>query len=163
MRYPTAALVALLCLSAAASAQSPPVWRADLAKAEAEAKASGKLLFLDFGAEWCGPCQKLAAGALKDARVLKVLSSKYVAVKLDAEQHRAAFERFGVKSMPTLLVVDASSREVARKLGNQDAADLAGWLSAQATPRRPEPKPADPWLTLHARLAADLARAEPAK
>ena len=58
-------------------------------------------LLVDFWAEWCGPCKKIAP-------VLEEISSeqegRLTIAKLNIDEHPDIAQRFGVLSIPTLLL-----------------------------------------------------------
>ncbi|MFD8796743.1 thioredoxin [Streptomyces vinaceus] len=61
----------------------------------------GRPVLVEFTADWCGPCRQIApvisAVAAEEAERLKV-------VQIDADRNPATVARYGVLSMPTLLV-----------------------------------------------------------
>ncbi|MGW0393586.1 thioredoxin [Streptomyces sp. NPDC003042] len=61
----------------------------------------GRPVLVEFTADWCGPCRQLApvlsAIAAEEAERLKV-------VQIDADSNPETVTRYGVLSMPTLLV-----------------------------------------------------------
>jgi thioredoxin 1 len=64
-------------------------------------KADG-LVLVDFSAAWCGPCKKLEP-------IVHELAGDYdgrlKVVKVDVDQARAAAARFGVMSVPTMVLM----------------------------------------------------------
>jgi thioredoxin 1 len=96
---------------------------------EAEVLKSPIPVLCDFYAAWCGPCQMMAP-------VLDEIATKHAAklktVKLDTDANMTTASRYGIMSIPTLIVFK----------GGQEAARLVGYMPLQ---------------TLEARLAAFLA------
>jgi thioredoxin 1 len=63
--------------------------------------ASDQPVLVDFSAEWCGPC-KAFAPILKDVSLR--LSGKARIIKVDIDKNPAAAEKYGIRSVPTLLL-----------------------------------------------------------
>jgi thioredoxin 1 len=68
---------------------------------------SHPLMLVDFWAEWCGPCRLIAP-------VLDELAGEYagrlVVGKVNVDQNGQTAVRFGIRSIPTLLVLKNGAR-----------------------------------------------------
>ena len=93
----------------------------DLAAAQKEAKASSKLVMIDFKAEWCGPCKMLDRTTWKDENVISSVKGKAVAVKVDVDENRELASKYSIHSLPTVIFIDGDGNEVSRFIGYRDA------------------------------------------
>ena len=72
---------------------------------EAEVLNSDKPVLLDFWASWCGPCRMIAP--VIDKLAEERLDVKFGKINVDEEPQLAA--KFGVVSIPTLVVMDGGA------------------------------------------------------
>ncbi len=77
-------------------------------------------LLIDFWAGWCGPCKMMAPQFDQAARQLK---GRALLAKVDVDASPQTAQRFGIRSIPTLVRLDAG-RETARSAGAQQAAQI---------------------------------------
>lgn len=85
-----------------------------------QAKASKKIVFIDFYTSWCGPCKKLDLTTWKDPQVIKLMNEKAVALKLDAEKNRELANRYQVQSYPTMVLIRPDGSVIDKIVGYQD-------------------------------------------
>lgn len=107
----------------------------DLEAALAAARAANKLVFVDVGAYWCPPCQKLEEEVFVRPEVAAALGAKFVALHVDAEKGEGPelVQRYKVQAYPTLLVLEASGVEKGRIVDAMDPPSLLATLDAIAS------------------------------
>ena len=79
---------------------------------------------VDFWAAWCGPCRAMAPAFEQAAGELK---TRVRFAKLDTEQAQGIAARFGIRSIPTMILF-RGGREAARTSGAMDSRDIRAWL-----------------------------------
>jgi thiol:disulfide interchange protein DsbD len=88
------------------------VWIKDVDAAFAKAAESGKPILVDGWAEWCSSCKKMDVTTFADAQVAEKLKTEWVLLKLDLtesnDQNDALMQKFGIQSLPTLVMVPAA-------------------------------------------------------
>jgi thiol-disulfide isomerase/thioredoxin len=102
-------------------------WFYNLSEAMEAAKASGRKIFVDFYADWCGPCKVLEAEVLQTEE-FKRLSSKVVFLKIDVDRQKDVSARYKIEAMPTQMVLDANGNVLSTKVGYANPRDFYGWL-----------------------------------
>lgn len=105
-------------------------WRTDYAAALDESAKTGKPVLIDFTAGWCPPCQVMKRQTWPDRRVGDAIAAGYIPLLLDVDQptSREPAARYGVESIPTILIVDRDGN-VLKSGGFMDAAELATFLA----------------------------------
>ncbi|MDB5433119.1 MAG: thiol-disulfide isomerase [Caulobacter sp.] len=121
--------------------------QAQVAAAKARAKASGKLLFIDLGGNWCGDCRILSA-VMELPEIKRFVDAHYVVVlvdvgrfnrNLDIPAHYGITER--LEGVPAVLIVDPRT----------DRLLDAGHQAALADARSMTPQALADWLAQWAR------------
>lgn len=92
----------------------------------AAVESSALPVLIDFWAAWCGPCRMIAPSI--DA-LAKEFAGRAVVGKLNVDENQQTAARFGVQSIPTLLIVK-NGREVERLVGSQPKDVIARKLQA---------------------------------
>lgn len=90
------------------------------------AKADGKMVMLDFYADWCVSCKEMERFTFSDAAVQAQLKNAVVLqadVTANSEDDKALLKRFGLYGPPGILFFDAKGSELNdfRVVGYQDA------------------------------------------
>lgn len=92
----------------------------------AEAKKQDKILFVDFYAEWCGPCKRMAKNVFTQKEVGDYFNDKFISLQIDAEkpENREVAKRFKIEAFPTLIFCDKEGKAISVNIGGLDAAAL---------------------------------------
>lgn len=79
-------------------------------------------VLVDFWAAWCGPCRAMAPQFEQAAQMAPEIRF----VKVDSDAAPLASQQFGIRSIPTLLLVK-NGKEIARQSGVMPAAQILAW------------------------------------
>ncbi len=113
-------------------ATTPVIWAhgaAGLDAALVQAKSSGKKVFLDFEATWCGPCHTMDEWIWTDAEVAAKLNAEYLGVKIDVDLEKPLVQRFGTTGYPTMIILGADGSELRRVVEYQSSAMMLRFLA----------------------------------
>ncbi len=80
------------------------------------AAAEGKLVFLDFWADYCSPCKLMEKYTFTDPSVIERMNGSYVPVRINIETFDGydLKAQYNVKLLPTLIVLNSKGKQVAR-------------------------------------------------
>jgi len=108
-------------------------WNNDFQAASAESRRTGKPLFLDFTALWCGPCQDMRRRTWSNAKVANALERDYIPVQIDIDAHPDLAQRFGAEAIPHLAVVDPQGNVTMWIEGELAPEPFLHWLASQSS------------------------------
>lgn len=106
-------------------------WYYDLEQAKAAAKKSGRKIFVDFFATWCGPCKKLAAEVFPTAE-FKKLSKYFVFLQIDVDAQKDVAQTYNIEAMPTQMVLSADGAVVGKRVGYSNPGDFFNFINGYA-------------------------------
>ena len=90
------------------------------------AEAASLPVVVDLWAPWCGPC-RMVSPALEE--VAATLAGRVKLVKVNVDSAPQIQERFGVRAIPTLIVL-RQGQVAARRSGAAPAAELRAWVES---------------------------------
>jgi len=139
--------------SATATAAAPPArieWRADIKQAFAQARAEGKQVLADFGAEWCTACKEMEEKSFPRTEVVDAASA-YVPLRVDvtelSKEEDDLQKKWHVVGYPTVVIAEADGKLVRSVAGFQSPEALVAFLKqgqappGQAGSSAPTPRP----------------------
>lgn len=91
---------------------------------EHEVLQSDRPVLVDFHAGWCAPCKAL--GPTIDALAVE-FEGRAVVAKVDVDESPSLAQRYGVQSIPTLLVIKGGE-VIGKRVGLAPRGDLAALL-----------------------------------
>ena len=162
MRRLALALTLLVLCCTAALAAPGLTWQTDYRAAQTRAQKSNRRVFIDFYADWCGPCREMTRTTFRDAAVIRALQ-QMECVRINVDEGSPLVAQYSVSGIPRLLVLSPQGDTLVDMVGYRDAKELLAEISAAPTRpnargARPTPhdappapaKPADPVLALGA-------------
>ncbi|MBS1708191.1 MAG: thioredoxin family protein, partial [Armatimonadetes bacterium] len=91
-------------------------WLSDWDQAMSLAKATHKIVMVDFMASWCGPCKALDKQSFH-TEAFKQETKNIILVKIDIDQQPALAQKYGVEAIPNVQFIDEKGVVVHKFLG----------------------------------------------
>ncbi len=132
----------LFLVAVSLTASTPEVkWETSLEAAQNRAKVEHKVIFMDVWTAWCGWCIKLQKETFPSkeaqAALAKVVPLRIMTQELNGSPTKDNYieKKYHVDGYPTLLILDASGKEIARQPGYLPPQQFAGWVGNYSIPK----------------------------
>ncbi len=108
-----------------------------------QARQEGKMVFIDYYANWCSPCKFMDEYTFTDPELVRYTDENYVSVKINIDDFDgfAYKQQYGINLLPTLMVLDCKGKEIARREETMAASNLRGFLETHHNSSNLCPKP----------------------
>ncbi len=123
----------------AALEQSAGFWQPWSDALFAQAKKEGRPVLLDLEAIWCHWCHVMDESTYRDPRVVKLLTEKFLAVKVDQDSRPDLSNRYEDYGWPATIIFSPDGQEIVKRAGNIPPDDMVKLLEAVA--KNPTPGP----------------------
>ena len=96
----------------------------------AQAKKEHKFVIMDLEAVWCHWCHVMDETTYKDPKVVSLMGSRYVSVRVDQDSRPDLANRYEDYGWPATIVFAADGSEIVRRRGYLNPAEMASMLQA---------------------------------
>jgi thiol-disulfide isomerase/thioredoxin len=98
----------------------------DVESYQKQAAKEGKMLFINFYADWCLPCKVMEESTYKDEAIAVFMHQNCICLHIngDSEKGKILRQTYAINMFPTLLFFNEKGSEVARKEGSMGIEDF---------------------------------------
>ena len=130
-------------LSTSAVANEQITWQGWSGQIFERARAENKFVILDLEAVWCHWCHVMEETTYRDPKVVALLKSKYLTVRVDQDANPDLSNRYGDWGWPATIVFAADGTEIVKRRGYIAPDTMASLLDAIIKDPSPGPSVAE--------------------
>ena len=124
-------LLTLVASSGAGEKKKPGIeWREWSDDIFAQAKKQNRFVLLDLGAVWCHWCHVMEEITYRDPKVIALITSKYIPVRVDQDSRPDLSNRYEDYGWPATIVFNTDGSEIVKRQGYMPPKPMASMLQA---------------------------------
>ena len=128
-----------LPISNFARAEAPISWNGWSPEILQKARSENRFIILDLEAVWCHWCHVMEETTYRDAKVVALLKSKYVTIRVDQDANPDLSARYGDWGWPATIIFAPDGSELVKRRGYIEPANMAALLQAVIDDPTPGP------------------------
>lgn len=117
-----------ISLYSTASCAQGIAWQTWSDSAFTTAKQNQRMVLVYIKADWCHWCQKTSETTLQNASIIKLINSTYVPVRLDIDANADIAQQYGVRELPTFIIMNADKKVLKQFSGYKSVDELKASL-----------------------------------
>ena len=86
---------------------------------------NNSIVFLDFWAEWCGPCKAIGPSL---EELSEEMANKLKIVKINVDENPSTSQAYGIRSIPALMIFK-DGQKISEKMGALPKSALESWVN----------------------------------
>jgi thiol-disulfide isomerase/thioredoxin len=104
----------------------------DIESYQSQVAKEGKMLFINFYADWCLPCKVMEESTYKDEEIAIFMHQNCICLHIngDSEKGKALRQTYAVNLFPTLLFFNGKGNEIARREGSLGIEDFKVFMTS---------------------------------
>ncbi|MBZ5609006.1 MAG: DUF255 domain-containing protein [Acidobacteriia bacterium] len=104
-----------------------------------QARRENKFVLLDLEAVWCHWCHVMDETTYRDSKVISLMRSKYIAVRVDQDSRPDLSNRYEDYGWPATIVFGADGKEIVKRQGYIEPREMVAMLKAIIADPSPGP------------------------
>ena len=73
------------------------------------AERSGRMMLIDFSAEWCHFCKKMDEEVFTDPEVIRLINAHFTPIRVDTDKEKMLARLYGIEAMPTFWFLESDA------------------------------------------------------
>ena len=124
--------MAMSMIASATSVESINFYQVNIDQAKELAAEQGKLVMVDFYANWCAPCKWMEESTFADPEVVSIINNHFIPVKIDIDQidGYSMKQQYSVRYLPTIIIFDENGRVLSRVEETLSASKMSEFLTS---------------------------------
>ncbi len=108
-------------------------WRPTFESAMAEAKKTGKPVFIDFYADWCGPCKMMEQNTFTDEAVGRLVSQS-IPVRVNIDKRPDIVKQYPSPGIPYVCLIRPNGQIIKAHMGYLGPNEFTQFWKSQSSP-----------------------------
>ena len=93
-------------------ASSPQIKWYSYEEGTALGKKLGKMVFIEFYADWCGFCRMMERSTFRDPSVIAILNRDFIPVKVHSDREQHIAREHNVRALPSIAFLSKSGEKL---------------------------------------------------